>query len=149
MNSCQATWEDAENNRHVELVVNYRLDAKRVDINDVTPTRVNFLCPTSGKKRARSALDQRRPPRFARVKLGRLTLPQELPTASWLRSSTDAEDRCKATPVCRLVANQIETETPGRKAGVFYHETSTTATVPLYRRLLPLAEDGSANVGFW
>src|SRR5436190_20397441 len=48
MNSCQATWEDAENNRQIELVVNYRLDAKRVEINDVTPTRVNFLCPTSG-----------------------------------------------------------------------------------------------------
>jgi hypothetical protein len=48
MNSCQATWEDAENNRRVELVVNYRLDATRVEINDVTPTRVTFLCPTSG-----------------------------------------------------------------------------------------------------
>ena len=49
MNSCQATWEDAENNRQVELVVNYQLDATRVQINDVTPTRVNFVCPTSGK----------------------------------------------------------------------------------------------------
>jgi hypothetical protein len=48
MNSCQATWEDEENNRRVELVVNYRLDATRVDVRDVTPTRVNFLCPTSG-----------------------------------------------------------------------------------------------------
>ena len=49
MNSCQATWEDAENNRQVELVVNYRLDATRFEIKDVTPTRVNFICPTSGK----------------------------------------------------------------------------------------------------
>jgi hypothetical protein len=49
MNNCQATWEDAENNRRVELVVNYRLDATRVEINNVTPTRVTFLCPTSGK----------------------------------------------------------------------------------------------------
>jgi hypothetical protein len=49
MNSCQATWEDEENNRRVELVVNYRLDATRVEINDVTPTRVTFLCPTTGK----------------------------------------------------------------------------------------------------
>jgi hypothetical protein len=48
MKSCQATWEDEENNRRVELVVNYRLDATRVEISDVTPTRVNFLCPTSG-----------------------------------------------------------------------------------------------------
>jgi hypothetical protein len=45
MKSFQATWEDEENNRLVELVVNHRLDAKRVDINDVTPTRVTFLCP--------------------------------------------------------------------------------------------------------
>ena len=29
MKNCQATWEDAENNRQVELVVNYRLDATR------------------------------------------------------------------------------------------------------------------------
>ncbi len=48
MNSCQANWEDEESNRRVELVVNYRLDATRVEINHVTPTRVTFLCPTSG-----------------------------------------------------------------------------------------------------
>ncbi len=48
MKSCQATWEDEENNRRVELVVNYRLDNTRVDVSDVTPTRVTFLCPTSG-----------------------------------------------------------------------------------------------------
>ena len=48
MKSCQATWEDAENNRQVELVVNYQLDATRVEIKNVTPTRVTFLCPTSG-----------------------------------------------------------------------------------------------------
>ena len=48
MKSCQATWEDEENNRQVELVVNYRLDSKRVEIEGVTPTRVNFLCPTTG-----------------------------------------------------------------------------------------------------
>jgi len=48
MNSVQATWEDEENNRQVELVVDYRLDSKRVEIEGVTPTRVNFLCPTTG-----------------------------------------------------------------------------------------------------
>jgi hypothetical protein len=47
MKSFQATWEDEENNRRVELVVNHRLDATRVDISDVTPTRVTFLCPTT------------------------------------------------------------------------------------------------------
>src|SRR4029078_8863203 len=50
MNSAKATWEDAENNRQVELVVNYRLDATRVEIGDVTPTRVNSLCPSPGNK---------------------------------------------------------------------------------------------------
>ena len=49
MKTFQATWEDEENNRLVELVVNHRLDATQVDIADVTPTRVTFLCPTSGK----------------------------------------------------------------------------------------------------
>ena len=48
MKTFQATWEDEENNRRVELVVNHRFDATRVDVNDVTPTRVTFLCPTSG-----------------------------------------------------------------------------------------------------
>jgi hypothetical protein len=49
MKSCQATWEDEDNNRSVELVVNYRLDSKQVEVEGVTPTRVNFLCPDSGK----------------------------------------------------------------------------------------------------
>jgi hypothetical protein len=47
MKNFQATWEDAEASRQVELVVNYQLDAKHVDINDITPTRVTFLCPQS------------------------------------------------------------------------------------------------------
>ncbi len=47
MKSFQATWEDEENNRRVELVVNQRLDATRVELTDVTPTRVTFLCPTT------------------------------------------------------------------------------------------------------
>ena len=50
MKSYQATWEDAEASRQVELVVNYRLDQTRVEISDVTPTRVNFLCAKSGKQ---------------------------------------------------------------------------------------------------
>jgi hypothetical protein len=49
MKTFQATWEDEEASRQVELVVNYQLDAKRVDINDVTPTRVTFLCRKSQK----------------------------------------------------------------------------------------------------
>jgi hypothetical protein len=49
MKTFQANWEDDENSRQVELVVNYRLDQTRVEINDVTPTRVNFLCSKTGK----------------------------------------------------------------------------------------------------
>jgi hypothetical protein len=49
MKTYQATWEDADASRHVELVVNYRLDQARVEISDVTPTRVSFLCSKSGK----------------------------------------------------------------------------------------------------
>jgi hypothetical protein len=48
MKSYQATWEDEENNRHVELVVGYQLDQATVDIANVTPRRVTFLCPTHG-----------------------------------------------------------------------------------------------------
>ncbi|MEX0642001.1 MAG: hypothetical protein WD468_04835 [Pirellulales bacterium] len=49
MKTFQATWEDEETSRQVELVVNYQLDRSRVEINGVTPTRVTFLCPTSKK----------------------------------------------------------------------------------------------------
>ena len=38
MKTFQATWEDEETSRHVELVVNYQLDKSRVEINGVTPT---------------------------------------------------------------------------------------------------------------
>lgn len=48
MKSYQATWEDEENNRHVELVVGYQLDQATVDIANVTPRRITFLCPTHG-----------------------------------------------------------------------------------------------------
>jgi hypothetical protein len=48
--SYQANWEDSENHRQVELVVNYQLDQNRVEVRDVTPTRVNLLCPQSGKQ---------------------------------------------------------------------------------------------------
>ncbi len=48
MKTFQATWEDEENNRRVELEVNHQLDASQVNIGDVTPTRVTFLCPASG-----------------------------------------------------------------------------------------------------
>src|SRR5262245_56102022 len=49
MKSFQATWEDAEASRRVELVVNYKLDATHVEASDVLRTGVTFLCPESRK----------------------------------------------------------------------------------------------------
>jgi hypothetical protein len=49
MKSFQATWEDEEASRQVELVVNYQLDQAQVEIENVTPVRVTFLCPESSK----------------------------------------------------------------------------------------------------
>lgn len=45
MTCMQATWEDEENNRRVELVVDYQLDSRGVKINRVTPQRVYFHEP--------------------------------------------------------------------------------------------------------
>jgi hypothetical protein len=80
--SYQANWEDEENNRHVELVVNYQLDKSRVDICDVTPIRVTLTCPESGKPlrsiNVRSAAGRNLLARQIEA-AGRLaTLPQEI-----------------------------------------------------------------------
>lgn len=42
MGSFQASWEDEENNRRVDLVVDYRIAAGQVEIASVTPQRVYF-----------------------------------------------------------------------------------------------------------
>jgi hypothetical protein len=49
MKTYQATWEDAEASRQVELVVKCQLDATQVEVSHVTPTRVTVLCPESRK----------------------------------------------------------------------------------------------------
>src|SRR6476660_525265 len=80
--SYQANWEDEDNNRHVELEVNYRLDQTRVDISDVTPTRVTFLCPQTSKKRRSSCVHTESGRQLLARQIeaaGRLaTLPQEI-----------------------------------------------------------------------
>jgi hypothetical protein len=45
MTTIQATWEDEENNRRIELVVDYQLDNRGVKINRVTPERIYFHEP--------------------------------------------------------------------------------------------------------
>jgi hypothetical protein len=47
MNSCQSVWEDDETNRKVELLVNYSHHSAGVTVNQITPIKVTFLCPTT------------------------------------------------------------------------------------------------------
>jgi hypothetical protein len=43
MPNCISTWEDEENNRRVDLAVDFAFDAGQVDITRVTPKRVSFV----------------------------------------------------------------------------------------------------------
>jgi len=107
MKSFQATWEDEENNRRVELVVNHRLDATRVDINDVTPTRVTFLCPSTGSPVRSIGVwtnGGRRVLARQMAAAGRLaTLPQEI-AASQLVEIKHPAPKSSAQPTCVLPA---------------------------------------------
>jgi hypothetical protein len=40
-----ATWEDEENNRQIQFNVEYATDNGVVEINDITPIKVSFICP--------------------------------------------------------------------------------------------------------
>ncbi len=46
---CTANWEDEENNRIVELSVEYQLADDRLEVERVTPTAVSFLDPQNGQ----------------------------------------------------------------------------------------------------
>ena len=43
-----ASWEDEENNRIVEMSVGYKVESDAVVIEHVTPKSVAFHCPASG-----------------------------------------------------------------------------------------------------
>ena len=47
MNSYESMWEDDETSRRVELLVNYSQHDAGITINEITPIKVTFLCPTS------------------------------------------------------------------------------------------------------
>lgn len=47
MNSYQSVWEDDETNRKVELLVNYSQNESGITINEITPIKVTFHCPTT------------------------------------------------------------------------------------------------------
>lgn len=44
MGIANVTWEDEENNRHVEFSVAYAVENKALTIREVTPKSVAFLC---------------------------------------------------------------------------------------------------------
>ena len=47
MKTCEANWEDTENNRRVDLTVTYVAVGDALELKQITPTRVTFLCPES------------------------------------------------------------------------------------------------------
>ena len=47
MKTCETNWEDTENNRRVDLTVTYVAVGDALELTQITPTRVTFLCPDS------------------------------------------------------------------------------------------------------
>ena len=47
MNTVQTVWEDDDNNRKVEMTIEYVISNQSIEIQDVAPTRVTFVEPTS------------------------------------------------------------------------------------------------------
>lgn len=47
MQKVETKWEDEENNRHIEFLVEYTKKDDEVEIAKVTPKQVTFLCPES------------------------------------------------------------------------------------------------------
>ena len=44
------SWEDEENNRHVQFSVEYAIENGMVNLDSVTPQKVSFICPTSNTR---------------------------------------------------------------------------------------------------
>lgn len=47
MNSIEMTWEDEDGNRNVQFSINYTVENADVEIANVTPTAISFICPES------------------------------------------------------------------------------------------------------
>jgi hypothetical protein len=47
MQTIQSQWHDAENNRRVAYSVAFAKNGETVEIKNVTPTQVTFVCPES------------------------------------------------------------------------------------------------------
>jgi len=44
MNSTLATWEDEDNNRHIQFSVEYSTEKGEVEIHSITPEKISFVC---------------------------------------------------------------------------------------------------------
>lgn len=49
MSVTSVTWEDEENNRHVEFSVAYAIENNEVTVGEITPKCVAFLCDKSAR----------------------------------------------------------------------------------------------------
>ena len=47
MSTVQTVWEDDDNNRKIEMTINYVISNQSIDIQDVAPTRVTFVEPST------------------------------------------------------------------------------------------------------
>lgn len=77
MKTVQATWEDEENNRRVELVVDYQLDSHGVKIDRVTPQRIYFHEP--GVREATGSV-------AVWTEKGRNLLVEQMHSAGWIEA---------------------------------------------------------------
>lgn len=50
MHTIESHWEDAENSRRVAYSVAFARRGKSIEIQDVTPTQVTFLCPDTNSE---------------------------------------------------------------------------------------------------
>ena len=49
MNIANVTWEDEEKNRHVEFSVAYAIENDQVQVREITPQSVSFICEKAGR----------------------------------------------------------------------------------------------------
>jgi hypothetical protein len=77
MTTMQTTWEDEENNRRVELVVDYQLDGRGVKIQSVTPQRIYFH--EAGHREVTGSV-------AVWTNKGRQTLVEQMQSAGWIEA---------------------------------------------------------------
>lgn len=96
MTTIQATWEDEENNRRVELVVDYQLDGRGVRINRVTPQRIYFHEP--GARETTGSVT-------VWTEKGRKLLVEQMQSAGWIEA---LRGQISTTAVHDVVHGQVK-----------------------------------------